>query len=121
MLRWLVDFSLRFHGVVITLGLVALGYGVYTASLGRGDTYTLDATEGVRWGRITMQTFGKTTESAVALAEQVRDSLVGIRLTITGHSCDPIRAELDPQIIRDPDVGGVVGVTATYVFTATKE
>ncbi len=96
-------------------------YGVYSAALGRGDSYTLDATEGVRHGRITVQTFGKTTESALALAEQIRTALVGIRLTITDHSCDAIRAELDPQIVRDPDVGGVVGVTATYTFTATQE
>src|SRR5438093_10650116 len=32
MLRWLVDLSLRFRGVGIALGLVVLGYGLYTAS-----------------------------------------------------------------------------------------
>src|SRR5256712_10052843 len=37
MLRWLVDFSLRFRGVVITLGLVVLGYGIYTASRSQLD------------------------------------------------------------------------------------
>src|SRR5437879_6159344 len=39
MLRWLVDFSLRFRGVVITLGLVVLGYGVYTASRSQLDVF----------------------------------------------------------------------------------
>ena len=28
MIKWLVDFSLRFRGVVITLGIVVLGYGM---------------------------------------------------------------------------------------------
>src|SRR5437667_6412179 len=39
MLRWLVDFSLRFRGVVITLGIVVLGYGSYTASRSRLDVF----------------------------------------------------------------------------------
>src|SRR2546428_8786771 len=39
MLRWLVDFSLRFRGIVITLGLVVLGYGVYTASRSQLDVF----------------------------------------------------------------------------------
>src|SRR5437870_4734451 len=39
MLRWLVDFSLRFRGVVITLSVVVLGYGVYTASRSQLDVF----------------------------------------------------------------------------------
>jgi CzcA family heavy metal efflux pump len=39
MLRWLVDFSLRFRGVVITLGLLVLAYGVYTASRSQLDVF----------------------------------------------------------------------------------
>src|SRR5213596_1705870 len=39
MLRWLVDFSLRFPGVVITLGIVLLGYGIYTASRSQLDVF----------------------------------------------------------------------------------
>src|SRR6059036_1848859 len=39
MLRWLVDFSLRFRGVVIALGLVVLGYGIYTASRSQLDVF----------------------------------------------------------------------------------
>src|SRR5919108_770721 len=39
MLRWLVDFSLRFRGVVITLGLVLLGYGIYIASRSQLDVF----------------------------------------------------------------------------------
>ena len=96
-------------------------YGVQSSSLGRGDAYTLDAVEGLRWGRIVVQTFGKTQDSAVALAEQARGELVGSTLAVTGYATTPIRAELDPQIGRDPDDNGVVDVTATYVFTATQE
>src|SRR5438445_7048881 len=39
MLRWLVDFSLRFRGVVITLGVVVLGYGIYIASRSQLDVF----------------------------------------------------------------------------------
>jgi hypothetical protein len=96
-------------------------YGVHSASLGRGDVYTLDASEGVRWGRIVHQSFGRTAESALAKTEEFRAALVGNVLAITGYSTTPVRAELDPQIVRDPDTAGVVGVTTTYTFTATKE
>src|SRR5216110_2563462 len=33
------DFSLRFPGVVITLGVVVLGYGIYTASRSQLDVF----------------------------------------------------------------------------------
>src|SRR5438132_11544795 len=39
MIKWLVDFSLRFRGVVITLGVVVLGYGIYTASRSQLDVF----------------------------------------------------------------------------------
>lgn len=95
-------------------------YSSYSATLGRGDTYTLSA-EGVRWGRVVVQSFGRTAASALHVAEQIRAALVGTRLDITGYRATPCRAELDPTITRDPDDQGVVGVTATYTFTATKE
>lgn len=96
-------------------------YSSYSATLGRGDTYTLDSREGIRWGRVVVQTFGKTATSALATAEKVRAALVGTALDITGYSATPLRSELDPTVARDPDDSGVVGVTATYIFTATKE
>lgn len=96
-------------------------YGTYSASLGRGDVYMLDADEGIRHGRVVVQTFGKTATSALDWAERVRTALVGKSLDITGYVTTTLRAELDPTVVRDPDDSGVVGVTATYTFTATKE
>lgn len=96
-------------------------YGVYSASLGRGDAYTLDADEGIRWGRVIVQTFGHTAASALALAEKVRAALVPVSLDLTGYDTTPCHAELDPGVVRDPDDDGVVAVTATFTFTATKE
>lgn len=96
-------------------------YGVYTATLGRGDSYTLDAREGLRWGRVTVQTFGRTADSALAIAEQARTALVGVRLDVTGYEATPLASELDPTVVRDPDDSGVVGVTATYTLTAIQE
>lgn len=95
-------------------------YGVYSATLGRGDSYGLDSSEGVRWGRVVVQTFGRTGTSALAKAEEVRAALVGLRLDIDGYETTPVRAELDPVVTRDPDDAGVVNVTATYTFTATQ-
>jgi hypothetical protein len=96
-------------------------YGSFSASLGRGDVYTLDASESIRHGRIVVQTFGKTATSALDLAERTRAALVGNALDITGYATTTIRAELDPAVTRDPDTQGVVGVTTTYTFTATEE
>lgn len=102
-------------------GTITYPYGTYSASLGRGDTYLLDSTEGIRHGRVVTQSFGKTAASALAKNEETRAALVGTSLDITGYDTTPCRAELDPTIVRDPDTAGVVGVTSTYTFTATKE
>lgn len=99
----------------------AYPYNVYSATLGRGDSYTLDSREGVRWGRVVVQTVARTGTTALAHAEAVRAALVGKALTITGYETTPCRAELDPQMVRDPDDQGVVSVTATYIFTATRK
>ena len=96
-------------------------YDVYAGSLGRGDSYTLDSREGVRWGRIIVQSFGRTADSATTSAEAVRELLVGASLPVAGRRTTPTRSELDPALVRDADDGGVISVTATYIFTATKE
>lgn len=96
-------------------------YGVYSATLGRGETYTLDITYGVRFGRIVVQIFGKTADSALSLMESVIFALLDNRLTIAGYEATACLLELDPTVTRDPDDKGVVGVTATFTFTATKE
>lgn len=97
-------------------------YAAYSASLGRGDSYTLDSREGVRWGRVVVQVFSKTDAALDAKYEQIRAALDGTSLAITGYETTPCRAELDPTPVdRDPDDAGVIGVTATFTFTATKE
>ena len=37
MLNWIVNFSLRFRGVVVILALVLTGYGIYTAAHAKLD------------------------------------------------------------------------------------
>lgn len=93
-------------------------YGSFSASLGRGAAYTLDQDEGLRWGRVVVQTFGRTADGALDLAEQVRAALAGKLLAITGYDTTASRVELDPVVTRDPDDKGVVGVTTTFTFTA---
>lgn len=96
-------------------------YSVYSASLGRGATYLLDNTEGIRLGRIVTQSFGRTAASAEAHCELLRAALVNQVLAITGFATTALRSELDPSMTRDPDDTGVIGITSTLTFTATKE
>lgn len=96
-------------------------YGVYSAALGRADAYTLDVSHGLRHGRVIVQTFGRTADSALSLMDEITEALLDQRLTIPGRTCTPLAIELDPSVVRDPDDNGVIGVTATLTFTATKE
>jgi hypothetical protein len=97
-------------------------YCSYSAAFGRGDTFTNDGAEGIRWGRIVVQSFGKTADAAIDHAEKFRAALVGQFLTVTGwSSVGPITSELDPAVDRDPDANGVVSLATTLTFTATKE
>jgi hypothetical protein len=97
-------------------------YATYSASLGRGDVYLNDGREGIRWGRIVCQSFGKTATAADAKYEEVRAALVGAVLNITGYEATAVRGELDPAPMdRDSDDSGVAGLTFTFTFTATKE
>lgn len=111
----------RLYGLSSVPPTPAYPYGSYSALFGRGDAYTLDAAHSLRWGRVTVQTFGRTADSATDLAEKVIAALLDQRLMVAGYACDPCRLELDPAATRDPDDAGVVGVTATLTFTATKE
>lgn len=96
-------------------------YGAYSALLGRGDAYTLDSVHGERWGRVTVQTFGKTAASALDHMDKVTAAVLDQALAIAGMRATPCRIELDPAVVRDPDAAGVIGVTSTFTFTATKE
>ena len=97
-------------------------YGAYSAALGRGSNYALDSETRARRGRVVVQTFGRTAASALAHMEAVMGALLDRSLVITGWRCEPMRADLDqPAVVRDPDDAGVIGVTASWSFTATKE
>lgn len=96
-------------------------YGSYTAALGRADAYTLNVSHGMRHGRVIVQTFGRTAESALARMDDVVAALLDQTLTIGARMSTPLAIELDPAIVRDPDDNGVIGVTATFTFTVSKE
>lgn len=96
-------------------------YGVYSGSMGRGDGYSLDAIYGIRYGRIVVQTFGKVAAAAEDHMDKVVAALLDQTLTIAGFDPSPCLLELDPVMTRDPDDMGVVGLTASFTFTATKE
>ena len=92
-------------------------YGTFSAALGGGDAYSLDASHGTRAGSVVVQTFGKTADSATDLMEQVIDALLDRRLVA---DATPLQALFtQPALNRDPDDNGVV--TATMPFTFAKE
>lgn len=96
-------------------------YSVMSVSADQARTYTLDATHGTRDHRITLQSFGRTIDAALAYDEAAVDNLLDRRLTVAGYQCGPIRIELSAAVVRDPDDQGVVGVTSTLTFTTSKE
>ena len=101
-------------------------YGSYSASLGRGGAYTLDESRGVRYGGVTVQTFGKTDASALDLMEKVTTALLDQPLPLTaeldGLETTPLKASFDEAAVnRDPDDNGVVTATQHFTFTATEE
>jgi hypothetical protein len=96
-------------------------YTSFSASLGRGDALGLLGDEGIRWGQIVMQHFAATAANALDEAETARALVIGTALDIAGYDATPCEQEIDPQIVRDPDNRGVIGVTQTFTFTATKE
>lgn len=96
----------------------AYPYGVFSAQMGRGDAYTLDATHGLRWVRVTFQAFGRTADSVLDVTEDFLAALLDERLVIGDLMTTPLTLELDPTPpTRDPDAGGVLGVTATLTAT----
>lgn len=97
-------------------------YGTFSAVLGGGDVYTLDSAHGIRHGLVSVQTFGKTLDSATDHMEKVVAALLDQRLDLAGRFTTPLRAALDrPAVGRDPNDNGVVTVTAPFNFTIARE
>lgn len=98
-------------------------YGVYVVTLGASLAYTLDITHGMRRGRVVLQTFGRTADGPVSLAERVVGHLLDRALPVDGWATTPLAIQLDPTIVRlsDPENTGVIDVTTVLSFTATKE
>lgn len=96
-------------------------YTVWALAADRPDSYTLDSRHGLRFYRITTQSFGKTLTSALDNDTRVTDALLDQSLDATGYDCGPCRIQVGSAVVRDPDNAGVVGVTTTLLFTAIKE
>jgi hypothetical protein len=92
-------------------------YGVFSGVLGRGDTYTLDSAHHRRMGAVTVQTFGRTIDSALDQMEKLTARLLDVALALP--HCTPLRATFDtPRVVRDPDDAGVIGATQQFTFYA---
>jgi hypothetical protein len=96
---------------------VTFPYGVYSAALGRGDSYTLDSRSGCRAGAVTVQTFDHDVNGALDHMAKVTARLLDAALPLPG--CTPLRAAFDtPRVVRDPDDGGLIGATQQFTFYA---
>lgn len=99
----------------------AYPYSVVSASGDMAGNYTLDAHHGTRDYRITVQSFGRDIDGALAYDAAAVGNLLDASLTVAGYDCGPIRLQVGSAVVRDPDDDGVVGVTSTFLFTTTKE
>lgn len=101
-----------------------LPYTTYSVADDRPAGYSLDASHGFRFRRVTWQSFAKTLTGARANDALATDALLDRRLDVEGYECGPCAADqggLLGAVTRDPDGGGVIGVTSSLTFTATKE
>ena len=96
-------------------------YAVVAASFDQATTYTLEARHGVKVIRLTTQAFGRTVDAALDIDQRLRDAFLDERLPVAGWDCDPAVLQVGGAVVSDPDAGQVIGVTSTYLFTATKE
>lgn len=105
-------------------GQVIYPYLVWSITQDEPTTYTLEARHGTQFHRITWQAFGRTLASARDLDGDVADALLDQRLTAAGYDCGPCSTErggILGRVARDPDDSGVVGITSSLTFAATKE
>lgn len=88
----------------------------------RPGGYSLDASRGFRFYRITWQSFDRTLDGAVDFDDLCADAFLDRVLAVEGHDCGPCTDQfggLLGRVNRDPDDGGVITVTSTLTFTAT--
>lgn len=99
-------------------------YVVWSIADDRPTGYRLDARHGLRFYRFTWQSFGKSLASARAVDRAVTDAVLDETFDVEGYDCAPCYAGVDSIFgtpIRDADDQGVIGLTSSLTFTATKE
>jgi len=99
-------------------------YAVWSLGDDRPTTYRGDATHGLRFYRLTWQAFGKTLDAARSANTRFSDAVLDRLPVVAGYRCGPMVAGSDSIFgapTRDPDDGGLVGLTSSLTFTATKE
>jgi len=98
-------------------------YLAYSLTIERPDGYTLDASHGFRWCRITWQSFGRSLTSVRDIDNAATDLLLDHSLDVPGWECDPTgpTGALLGALVRDSADDGILQITSTLTFTATKE
>lgn len=100
----------------------AYPYTVWSIADERAFGYTLDATHGPRFYRVTWQSFGLDLSGARDLDAIATTAFLDHVLDVPGYDVGPATDQfggLLGRLARDPDDGGVIGVTSSLTFTAT--
>jgi hypothetical protein len=96
-------------------------YTVLAVTPDRPMTYRLSASHGVRVYRIILQSFARSYDGALDYDGDATSVLLDKVPVVTGYSCGPCVIEIGSAMTRDPDDNGVIGITTTLTFSATKE
>jgi hypothetical protein len=112
---WLAD---RVHDVGDVPGSPATPYVVVSASAGMAENHLNCGTHGSKAHRVIVQCVGATAAEVGFALEKADAAFQDHALVITGYDTTPATAELEANVIRDPDGGALLVVTQTYTFAA---
>lgn len=100
-------------------------YLVWSVADDRPAAYTLDAVHGMRFRRVTWQSFGETLAGARDYDSRAAGVFLDQVLDVEGYDCGPMVGDAPGALLgsvnRDPDDGGVISITSSLPFAAIKE
>lgn len=100
-------------------------YLVWSVADDRPAAYTLDAVHGMRFRRVTWQSFAKSLDGARDFDARAAGALLDRALDVDGYDCGPLSGNAPGALLgsmsRDPDDSGVISITSSLPFAAIKE
>jgi hypothetical protein len=97
----------------------APNYVVSYTDTGRPGAHVLSARSTSRGWRVATLYVGSTYANALRVAELTEGALLGVRLTIAGRECTPVKKESSRPVEPDPDDASVFSGTDVWVFASS--